>query len=124
LVQRLGIRPLNETEGLEVYGHTERVWVTNHKGPWQSVTVQVVRRSEIDTDAFRKFLAEAAESFASTVARLQKKPEDLMPWKLNGQRWHLGDKGFPPGRKLRWDRQVVARRVGRGEEGGPGVRDG
>ena len=30
-----------------------------------------------------------------------------MPWRINGERWHLGEKGFPPGRKLRWDRGVL-----------------
>jgi excinuclease ABC subunit A len=108
LVQRLGIRPLNETPGLQVYGNDQRVWVTNHKGPWQSVTVQVHRLSEIDTPAFRKFLAEAVQSFQANVKRLSTKPEDLMPWKLNGERWHLSDKGFPPGRKVKWDRGLLA----------------
>ena len=37
------------------------------------------------------------------------KPEDVMPWKVNGERWHLGDKGFPPGRRIQWDRSVLAR---------------
>jgi excinuclease ABC subunit A len=32
-----------------------------------------------------------------------------MPWKLNGERWHLGEKGFAPGRKLRWDRALLPR---------------
>src|SRR5262249_48954802 len=41
LLERLGIRPLNETAGLEVYGDQERVWLTSHRGPWQSVTVLV-----------------------------------------------------------------------------------
>jgi excinuclease ABC subunit A len=109
LIERLGIRPLNEIPGLQVYSTNERVWVTNHKGPWQSVTVQVYRLSEIDTHAFREFLKEAIESFAATVQRLRTKPEDLMPWKLNGEKWHHGDKGFPPGRKVRWDRSLLAR---------------
>jgi excinuclease ABC subunit A len=109
LVKRLGIKPLNDTPGLEVYGSDERVWVTNHKGPWQSVTVKVHRLSEVDTPAFRAFLAEAVASFQAAVKRLQTKPEDLMPWKLNGERWHLGEKGFPAGRKLRWDRGLLPR---------------
>jgi excinuclease ABC subunit A len=109
LVKRLGIRPLNETPGLEVYGNYERVWVTNHKGPWQSVTLLVHRLSEIDTPAFRSFLAEAVAAFQANLKRLQMKPEDAMPWKVNGERWHLGEKGFPPGRKLRWDRAVLPR---------------
>ena len=40
---------------------------------------------------------------------MQTKPEDVMPWKVNGERWHLGEKGFPPGRKLQWDRAILPR---------------
>ncbi|MGH7224722.1 MAG: excinuclease ABC subunit UvrA, partial [Gemmataceae bacterium] len=109
LVRRLGIRPLNETPGLEVYGSDERVWTTAHKGPWQSVTVLVHRLSEIDTPGFREFLGEAAASFHNNLKRLRTKPEDVMPWKINGERWHLGDKGFPPGKKVRWERSLLTR---------------
>jgi excinuclease ABC subunit A len=109
LVQRLGIKPLNETKGLEVYGDKERVWITNHKGPWQSVTVLAHRLEEIETPAFRQFLKEAAASFQANLKRLQTKPEDLMPWKINGERWHLSEKGFPAGRKLYWDRSILPR---------------
>jgi excinuclease ABC subunit A len=109
LVARLGIRPLDETPGLEIYSSNDRVWVTNHKGPWQSVTVLVHRLAEVETPAFRKFLAEAVAAFQTNVKRLQTKPEDVMPWKLHGERWHLGEKGFPPGRKVRWDRAVLPR---------------
>lgn len=35
------------------------------------------------------------------------KPEDLMPWKLHGKKWHLGEKGFPIGKKLFWDRGIL-----------------
>jgi excinuclease ABC subunit A len=109
LIPRLGIRPLNETPGLEVYSNAQRVWVTKHKGPWESVTVLVHRLSEIDTPAFREFLAEAATSFQHNLQRLRTKPEDLMPWKIHGERWHLSDKGFPPGKKVRWDRSLLTR---------------
>src|SRR5262249_38334857 len=106
-----GIRPLNETPelGLEVYGSEPRVWVTNHKGPWQSVVVKVHRLSEIDTPVFRAFLKKVATAFHATLKRLRTKPEDLMPWKINGERGHLGEKGFPPGRKLQWDRALLPR---------------
>jgi excinuclease ABC subunit A len=121
LVKRLGIRPLNETPGLEVYGDQERVWVTNHKGPWQSVTVLVHRLSEIDTPAFREFLAEAVAAFQQNLKRLQTKPEDLMPWKINGERWHLGEKGFPPGQKVQWERGLLPRLLELGREIEPGL---
>jgi excinuclease ABC subunit A len=83
------------------------VWVTNHSGPWQSVVVKVNRLGEIDTPAFRAFLRETVEAFQKTIKRLKAKPEDFMPWKIDGERWHLGEKGFPPGRKLRWDRSIL-----------------
>jgi enterochelin esterase family protein len=47
-------------------------------------------------EASETFLKDAAESFAAAVKRMQTKPEDVMPWKVNGERWHLGEKGFPP----------------------------
>ncbi len=110
IAQRFGIPPLNETPGLEIYGQEERVWVTNHKkSPWQSVTLQVYTLAEIDTPSFLEFLKEAVASFNANVKRMQLKPEDVMPWKLHGERWHLGEKGFAPGKKLRWDRALLPR---------------
>jgi excinuclease ABC subunit A len=122
LVKRLGIRPLNETPGLQVYSNDERVWITNHKGPWQSVTVLAHRLAEVDTPAFRQFVKEAARSFHANLGRLQTKPEDLMPWRVNGERWHLGEKGFRPGRKIRWDRSSLARMIQLVREAAPDSR--
>jgi excinuclease ABC subunit A len=109
LRERLGIRRLNEIDGLDVYGDEQRVQVANRKGPWQEVAVLAHRLSEIDTPAFRRFLSEAIISFHANLKRLRTKPEDVMPWKVNGERWHLGDKGFPPGRKIDWDRGLLTR---------------
>jgi excinuclease ABC subunit A len=110
LQDRLGIKPLNETPELklEIYGNEPRVWATNHKGPWQSIVIKVHRLGEIDTPAFRAFLREAVAAFGKQQVRLRTKPEDVMPWKVNGERWHLGEKGFPPGQKLQWDRALLS----------------
>src|SRR5262249_34116434 len=98
------------TPGLEVYGNEERVHAGNlKKGPWQAVTIKVHSLAEVQTPGFEMFLKEAVASFEANVKRMQTKPEDLMPWKLNGEKWHLGEKGFPPGRKLRWDRAALPR---------------
>jgi excinuclease ABC subunit A len=121
LTSRLGIRPLNETEGVSVYGDGERVSVRNLKGPWQEVSVGLHRLDEADTPAFRKFLAEAVKSFQANQVRLKSTPEDAMPWKLNGERWHLGEKGFPPGRKVRWDRAILTRLIQTIREAAPDV---
>jgi excinuclease ABC subunit A len=121
LVHRLGIRPLNEVAGLEVYGDEERVQVVNRKGPWQEVAILAHRLSEIDTPAFRAFLAEAVNAFHASLKRLQTKPEDLMPWKINGERWHLGEKGFPAGKRVEWDRALLPRLLDLVREVEPGV---
>jgi excinuclease ABC subunit A len=105
----LGIPVLDDTEGVEIYGHEPRVHVANRKGPWQEVWMLIHRQSEIDTPAFRTFLKRAIEAFHSNLKRLTTKPEDLMPWKVMGERWHLGEKGFPPGKKLQWDRSLLPR---------------
>jgi excinuclease ABC subunit A len=96
---------------LQVYGNQPRVKVANRKGPWQEVWMLVHRNSEIDTPGFRDFLKKAVESFHANVKRMTTKPEDLMPWMVAGERWHLSEKGFPPTRKLRWDRALLPRLV-------------
>ena len=120
--QRLGIPPLNETPGLEVYGNEERVWVTNHKGPWQSVTVLVHRLSEIDTPAFREFLHEAAASFhAEPEADAD---EAGRRDAVEGQRRALapGRQGLPAGQEAAWDRALLPRLLELVREVEPGLQ--
>jgi excinuclease ABC subunit A len=109
LNRKLGLPTLNDTPGIEVYSNEPRVHVANRKGPWQEVWMLVHRMSEIQTSAFDEFIRKAAGSFQNTLQRMHTKPEDVMPWKVNGERWHLGEKGFPPGRKLQWDRAILPR---------------
>jgi excinuclease ABC subunit A len=107
LNRSLGIPILDDTSGVEIYGREPRVHVANRKGPWQEVWMLVHRYSEIDTPAFRAFLERAVGSFHDNLNRMNTRPEDVMPWKVNGERWHLSEKGFPPGRKMRWDRAIL-----------------
>jgi excinuclease ABC subunit A len=109
LNRKLGLPTLNDTPGIEVYSNEPRVHVANRKGPWQEVWLLVHKLDEIDTPAFDEFLRKAVTSFQGTLKRMHLKPEDVMPWKVNGERWHLGEKGFPPGRKLQWDRAILPR---------------
>ena len=107
--EMLGLKPLHETAELQVYNRESRINVANRKGPWQEVWMLVHNKAEIQTPGFRKFLKQAAAAFEKSVGTMETKIEDVMPWKLNGEKWHLGDKGFPPGRKLRWDRDLLPR---------------
>jgi excinuclease ABC subunit A len=107
LTAKLGLKPLSDFAGFEHYAREKRVAVSQGKGPWQDVCVTVVRKEEVETPAFREFLKRAADSFHAQVGRLKTNVEDVMPWKTNGEAWHLGPKGFPPGKGAKWDRGVL-----------------
>ncbi len=109
LNRKLGLATLNDTAGIEVYSNEPRVHVSNRKGPWQEVWMLIHKLEEIDTPAFDEFIRKAVGSFGNTLKRMNTKPEDVMPWKVNGEKWHLSEKGFPPGRKLQWDRAILPR---------------
>jgi excinuclease ABC subunit A len=108
LETKLGITPLNKTEGLQIYGNEPRVRVAAMKTqPWQSVTLLVHRMSEVNTPAFRSFLEQAAKSYLAQLDKLREKPEVLMPWKLMGEAWHTNAKGFPIGAPRQWDASLL-----------------
>ena len=109
LNRKLGLPTLNDTPGIEVYSNEPRIHVANRKGPWQEVWMLIHKCDEIETPAFDEFLRQAVGSFDNTLKRMNTKPEDVMPWKVNGEKWHLGEKGFPPGRKMYWDRAILPR---------------
>jgi excinuclease ABC subunit A len=111
LQRRLGLESFNEAEGTESCNREERVDVANRKGPWQEVAVLVHRLDELNAPAFRGFLKEAVAAFNGNLKKMQVRPEDVMPWKVAGERWHLSDKGFPIGRKIRWDRALLPRLI-------------
>ena len=79
----------------------------NLRGPWQEVELKVHKLEEIDTPHFWKFLEAASEGFQKITNKKQEKPEDLMPWKVMGKKWHLMTKGFPPGRPPKWKPQLA-----------------
>lgn len=104
----LGIPPLNETEGLPIYGNEPRVRVGNLKTqPWQTVTILAHRLSELDTPAFDAFLKKAIDSYLGQVGRMTDQPGIQMPWKLLGEAWHTNPRGFPVGRSRKWEPSLV-----------------
>ena len=62
---------------------------------------------EIDRPVFWKFLESAVAGFQKFAQRIQQDPEDLMPWKQLGRKWHFSRRGFPPGKKIDWDIEVL-----------------
>jgi excinuclease ABC subunit A len=107
LAAALGYPPLSDTPGLEGFARDgNRVEVATSPG-LQQVVLIVHKMDDVKTPAFRAFLKKAAEAFAKMMANDKAGVEDHMPWKKDGEKWHLGEKGFPPGRKLKWDRAAL-----------------
>jgi excinuclease ABC subunit A len=109
LEEKLGLKPLSDTPGLEGYSRdSNRVEVGNWPGA-QYVVIIVHKKSEIDTPAFREFLARAVEVVQGRAATSSGGVEGNMPWKKDGEKWHLGQKGFPPGQGRKWDANLLPR---------------
>jgi excinuclease ABC subunit A len=109
LAAKLALKPLSDTPGFEGFSRDDkRVEVGNWPGN-QYAVVTVTRKTEIDTPAFREFLAKAVETYVSRFADKPVGVEGQMPWKRDGEKWHLSDKGFPPSRPPKWDRNLLPR---------------
>ncbi|MBA2712347.1 MAG: hypothetical protein H0U55_02185, partial [Rubrobacteraceae bacterium] len=48
-----------------------------------------------------------AKGFHRFTQRVAQNPEDVMPWKVLGSKWHLSRKGFPPGKKVEWPQETL-----------------
>jgi excinuclease ABC subunit A len=111
IVQRLDLKPLNEVPDLPLYGTEPRTKCRNLRGPWQEVELRVHSFGEIDRPEFWKFLDEAIAGFRRFAEHVAASPEDIMPWKVLGRRWHFTRRGFTAGRKVRWSGAVLEQLV-------------
>jgi excinuclease ABC subunit A len=107
LVADLGLKPLNDIDEIEAYGRGPRVKCKNLRGPWQEVQIDAHSWQEIDTPAFWSFVERSVAGFQRFTERVGTKPDDVMPWKVLGQKWHMSKKGFPPGKKTAWKPEVL-----------------
>lgn len=107
LASSLGLKPLDDLDELPVYGRGERVRVRKLRGPWQEVSVTVHWAREIDTLAFRAFLERAVKSYRARTEVAPLNLNELTPWKVLGRKWHLSRKGFPSGKRVHWEPEVV-----------------
>ncbi len=103
LDQRLGLIPLDDMEEIPVYSSDPRVKARDLKTAWQEVTIKVWKKEEIDTPAFKKFLTQALNSYLKLSKAEATNPEDLMPWKQLGRKWHLMRKGLPGSGRVPWE---------------------
>ena len=107
LAVALDLKPLNDMPEVESYGRTPRVKCKNLRAPYQEVEIRAYSWEEIDTPAFWIFLEQAVAGFRKFSDRKPQDPEDVMPWKVLGRKWHLARKGFPPGKKPAWNLEVL-----------------
>src|SRR5262249_47634802 len=107
LIAKLAMKPLNELHELPVYGTDGRVKVRTLRGPWQEVELRAHSLDEIDHKDFWNFVEQAVAGFKKITQRVQQDPESVMPWTVLGRKWHLLRKGFPPGKRIAWDAEVL-----------------
>jgi excinuclease ABC subunit A len=107
LQRQLDLKSLDDLDELPVYGRSDRVRIRNVKGPWQEVAVTVHWLREIDTPQFTRFLDTACKAFLGEINREKLNQSELTPWKVLGRKWHVSRKGFPSGKRIRWDADVL-----------------
>ncbi len=107
LTSRLNLPPLDEMHDLPVYGSEPRVKCKNLAGPWQEIELRVHSLDEIDRPEFWAFLDEAIAGFGKHQQRVQQNPDDVMPWKVLGRKWHLSRRGFPLGKSAQWPTELL-----------------
>jgi excinuclease ABC subunit A len=106
-VNSLDLKPLNELPDIPVYGSDPRVSCKNLQGPWQEIQLRTHALAEIDKPAFWEFVEKAVHGFQRLTEKAQTNPDDLMPWRVLGRKWHLSRKGFPPGKRVHWEPEVL-----------------
>ncbi|WP_428307405.1 excinuclease ABC subunit UvrA [Lacipirellula sp.] len=107
LTAELNLPPFNDLAEIETYGNGPRVKCKNLRGPFQEVQVFAHGWDELNTPAFWSMVELAVEGFKKFTERVRKNPEDVMPWKVLGKKWHLARKGFPPGKKVAWPQETL-----------------
>lgn len=108
LQQNLALKSVNELDELQIYNRSERVRINESKGPFQEVVLDVHWQAEIDTPAFRQFLQQAADAYLERVKQIKKlDPNELTPWKVLKQKWHLSRKGFPSQKRVSWNVETL-----------------
>jgi excinuclease ABC subunit A len=107
LVEKLDLKPLNDMPDLPLYGTEPRVRCRNLRGPWQEIELRVHGYNEIDRKEFWEFVDRAVTGFGTFAEKVQAKSDILHPWKQLGRTWHVARRGFPVGKKVHWEMNVL-----------------
>ncbi|MDR1142219.1 MAG: ATP-binding cassette domain-containing protein [Planctomycetaceae bacterium] len=118
----LDLKPLNEMDAIPLYGTESRVRVHRSHGRWQEIELRVHAWEEIDRKEFWDFIDLAIREFAKYTKKVEKSPNDLMPWKILGEKWHSLAKGLIGGDKLLWEPSLLTELFGMLKEVSPDSR--
>lgn len=107
LAESLDLLDIDDLDELPIYNRAERVRVKAMAGGLQEVTISLAKADDVATPAFASFFKEALASYLSLGEKAEAlNPEDLMPWKKLGRKWHVMRKGFLKGKVL-WEPAVA-----------------
>ncbi|MDR1269010.1 MAG: ATP-binding cassette domain-containing protein [Planctomycetaceae bacterium] len=118
----LDLKPLNEMDAIPLYGTESRVRVHRSHGRWQEIELRVHAWEEIDRKEFWDFIDLAIREFAKYTKKVERSPNDLMPWKILGEKWHSLPKGLIGGDKLLWEPSLLTELFGMLKEISPDSR--
>ncbi|MEL7497180.1 MAG: excinuclease ABC subunit UvrA [Planctomycetota bacterium] len=107
LVDQIPLLRANDLEDIPVYGNTPRVRVKNTTASWQEVEIVVNNLAEMDIPGFWSFLDTAIESFLDKMERKNLRIDGETPWAKLGKTWHMMRKGFPAGKPIAWEPEVL-----------------
>jgi len=77
------------------------------KNAWQEITVKICHLEEVQSPEFHKFLDEAVDAYLAQSLKEAANPDDLMPWKQLGRKWHVMRKGLPMNGRVPWKTGTV-----------------
>jgi excinuclease ABC subunit A len=107
LIASLALRPFSEIDSIPIYNAEPRVKVQRNTIQWQEIELQLHSFEEIDRPQFYDFLDVAIQGLSRFTKPSEKKPADLMPWNVLGEKWHFIQRGLIGGDKLIWDTSML-----------------
>ncbi|SFI88934.1 excinuclease ABC subunit A [Planctomicrobium piriforme] len=107
LQRKIRLKSVNDLDELPIYNRSDRVRVSQQKGAFQEVVIDVHWLEEIETTEFRQFLKQASSAYLGQVEKTGQSIEDLAPWKVLGRKWHISRKGFPSAKRVAWKAEVL-----------------
>lgn len=121
LAGQIGLKALDEREDLPVYGQWQRCYLRRVDNALDRIRVLPHDLPEVDTPAFRRFLADAVSAYLEHVDSLADDPDKAEPWKTAGKQWHLQQRGMVHRHRAVWQPTTLVQIIGAMQKAVPGV---